>query len=55
MSIFGRKKEEKEEDIKFMCKVGRMGENGMIIWVPKRFYNLFERGKYVEVIIRKLH
>ena len=51
MALF-RKKE--EADIKFTCKVGRMGKEGRMLWVPKKFRDMFERGTYVEVTIRKL-
>jgi hypothetical protein len=57
MSIFGKKKiqdEENEDNIKFTCKIGRMGKDGMMIWVPKRYYSQFDRGSYVEVTIRRL-
>ncbi len=52
MALFGKKTE--EADINFTCKIGRMGKEGWIIWVPKRFHHIFERGTYIEVKLRKL-
>jgi len=52
MALFGKKTE--ETDINFTCKIGRMGKDGMMIWVPKRYYSQFDRGSYVEVTIRRL-
>jgi len=46
--------DKKPEEIKFRCKVGRMGSKGYIIWIPKRFLGEFEHSQYVEVNIRKL-
>ena len=50
MSFFKKK----EEELVFTCKVGKMGANGRIIWIPKKYQGMYDRGAYVEVRIRKL-
>ena len=59
MSIFNRNKEKPKEyintdNVKFTCKIGSMGKEGKMIWIPKRYQPVLEKGTYVEVKIRKL-
>ena len=42
------------EELVFTCKVGRMGDKGKIIWIPKKYQKMYDREAYVEVRIRKL-
>jgi hypothetical protein len=42
------------DEIKFVCKIGKMGKVGKIVWLPLKYAKFIDRGAFVEVTIRKL-
>lgn len=46
---------EGKRKVKFICKVGKMRNNkGKIIWIPKKYAEVFDDDTYVQVTMRKL-